>query len=317
MNNPILISKTDMRAAFWITLDARIQSALLWDDAIEKAQEASQKGRMIFWELQLGLEEKEFPIHDEGVFEALGKALKYFRERVFSLFSHNSIGAAIYRGPLDLSSIFSSNETSQNEPSFEKKEYYLDLYATYFQVLAHKMPDDLPIYALFDASGLSRMEALYLLSQERFEHFQVAVRNLNCIFWCLGWEEALSSLGWIGNGHAPILRAAPTLGVCLSSNLQYLESFKHLLDALDTLSLPYRIVSEPFLTQEWDGLEELIVVSSSIGKKEKRKLLGFCAAGGRVISFGEKLEIPLESSWEEFRGRGIRTPDLLVPNQPR
>lgn len=60
----------------------------------------------------------------------------------------------------------------------------------------------------------------------------------------------------------------------------------------------YRVISEPFLVAEWEGLNELYVSSSSITPGAYRKLLGFNAAGGLVITSGSPLNLPLEKIYQ-------------------
>ncbi len=100
----------------------------------------------------------------------------------------------------------------------------------------------------------------------------------------------------------------------MPQNCQAVE-FEKELQAMDAAGIPYRVITEAFLTEEWDGLEA--VVAGSVSPRGKRMLRGFCASGGIAVFVGEHLDLPDEMSLEEFRGRGIRTPDLLVPNQPR
>jgi hypothetical protein len=48
---------------------------------------------------------------------------------------------------------------------------------------------------------------------------------------------------------------------------------------------PYRVVAEEYLTAEWDGLDELLVIASSMNPLLQRKLQGFSAAGGTVCLY--------------------------------
>ena len=101
--------------------------------------------------------------------------------------------------------------------------------------------------------------------------------------------------------------AMPTLGVCLPTEVlkSEREAFLESLDGVD-----YRMVSETFLSEEWDGLDT-IVVMQPISASGRRKLMGFCAAGGVVATFGERLGLSNEISGSEWlalnkvRGRGI------------
>lgn len=316
------ISKDGSGNTAWIELSALPEEKIDWKKAKESAKNALAEGRKIFWEFHLGLSEPFFPIDDEMRFQELSIALKHFSETLYPNFEAATLGAALYRGPLDLSGRFlwSSRqeenfacwklETAQETPA----PFYLDTYAAYFQLLAHKLPDTLPIYVLFDAAGLKRADALLLLTKERFQHFELAAKGVGASSWCIGWEEANSAFGWIGEEKAPDLPYEPRVGLMMPLNCEAAE-FEKELQAMDAAGIPYRVVTEAFLTEEWDGLEA--VVAGWVSPRGKRMLRGFLASGGIAVFSGERLGLPDEISLEEFRGRGIRTPDLLVPNQPR
>ncbi len=259
--------------ALWIELSARSQEKIDWKEAIAKASNASGQ---IFWVFDLGLEDPAFPIDDEMRLHELSLALKHFSETLFPRFEEKTVGAALYRGPLDLG----------GRQQKEELPLYLDTYAAYFQLLAHKLPDSLSIFILFDATGIPRTEALSLLSKDRFSHFELGVKGLASASWCLAWEGENLTL------------SEAKVGVVLPQEYDAAE-FEQLLQELDANATTYRVVSEAFMTEEWDGLETMI--SPPLSARGNRMLKGFLASGGQV----------------EIRGRGIRTPDLLVPNQPR
>lgn len=315
------ISKEGLGNCTWIELKAAPGVKIDWSFAIESAKSALTRGQKIFWEFDLGLDAPFFPIEDEMVFQGLAFALKHFSEAVYPSFEAASYAAAVYRGPLDLSGRFlwtSRQEENyagwQKDSGTDPRQFYLDSYAAYFQMLAHKLPDGLPIFTLFDAAGLARVHALQLLSKERFHHFELAAKGVGCSSWCLGWEEANSSFGWIGDSLPPPVFPTPRVGVVMPQKCASLE-FEELLQTVDRSKISYRVLNEAFLTEEWEGLDA--IVAGFLSSRGKRMLKGFCAAGGIAVFAGERMGLSEEMSWEEFRGRGIRTPDLLVPNQPR
>jgi hypothetical protein len=48
----------------------------------------------------------------------------------------------------------------------------------------------------------------------------------------------------------------------------------------------FKPVYESLLTEQWDGLDEIYVLSEALTPQGKRKLLGFEAAGGKVNYLG-------------------------------
>ena len=240
------------------------------------------EGSPSLFEFDLGLHEPYFPLEDELHFQALSAALTYFAKEVWPRFPESS--AILYRGSADFSQFFRWSETQEANYALWKTErpaapeahlkrlFCAEAFITYFQMLAHRLPDELPLTLILDPKNTGTLaETLHLLSPERFEHFTV------------------------DSG----LHFASSLGVCFPPDA---ECSGEILSKIDLLleTLPsFRPVYEPLLTEQWDGLDEIIVFA--LTPQGKRKLKGFEAAGGEVTD----------------RGRGIRTPDLLVPNQPR
>jgi hypothetical protein len=74
------------------------------------------------------------------------------------------------------------------------------------------------------------------------------------------------------------------------------EAIAHLTQA----QTPFRIVPEYYLINQWDGLDSLIVLSSTINAQAKRKLQGFCAAGGTILTLGELLDLPHEIPFADY-----------------
>src|SRR5579862_9682780 len=100
----------------WVDLPSEPHSDLQWS-----LPEADQK---ITWRFKLGLEQPGFPLEDELRFNALALALTRFTKEVFPKYAEQTEAICLYRGPI---------------PTFP----------LYFQMLAHKLPDEVPIFLLF------------------------------------------------------------------------------------------------------------------------------------------------------------------------
>ena len=134
-----------------------------------------------------------------------------------------------------------------------RRLFCADAFAHYFQMLAHALPDELPLFLYLDTRGCgSAAEKRQLRSRERFEHFHVVT------------EESAASLA-----------------VCMPEEAHCSGDALAKLDRLfAALKEPYRVIEETFLTESWEGVDRLYVVSEAISAQGKRKLMGFCAAGG-------------------------------------
>lgn len=74
---------------------------------------------------------------------------------------------------------------------------------------------------------------------------------------------------------------------------------------LELKNLPFQVISEAKLTQEWEAIRYLIVYSEEITPTLHRKLKGFCITDGEIVTIGKPLGLPGEIPFEEF----IKSPD--------
>jgi hypothetical protein len=75
---------------------------------------------------------------------------------------------------------------------------------------------------------------------------------------------------------------------------QHYEGIVEGLDALKKRSISFKLIAESQLTSQWDGLDYLLYSPTGLSTQGKRKLQGFCAAGGTVVSTGALLGLPYE-----------------------
>jgi len=257
-----------------IRLPAKPSDDLNWDLQIQKALACNGP---IVWEFDLGLDEPYFPIEDELHFQALAAALGNFTKEIWPRFPDSR--GVLYRGSADFSSFFrwsdkqEANWEAWKEERPEAPEAHLkrlfcaEAFVTYFQMLAHRLPDELPLTLVLDPKNTGTLaQTLHLLSPERFEHF-------------------ILDTG---------LHFASQLGICFPGDGQCSGAILERLDALLPAQESFRPIYEPLMTEQWDGLDELYVFSGAVTPQGRRKLLGFCAAGGTVITEGALLGVPNE-----------------------
>ena len=300
MDEPVFISRSGATKTAWVTLSATLNDDLNWEKGIEQACHFVQAGHTIFWEIDLGIDRIHFPLDDDLVFHARCAAIDHFSKTVMPVFQKATMGVCLYRGPLDLSShfVWSGRQKQGWEESHKKslRLFCVENYASYFQRLASNLPDDLAVFLLFDVTGIKKCEALELLSKRRFERFELAVRGISTLLWSIDWEGQGSPLGWIGEGMPPKKNPTPTIGVLFPEDVSDGdEDFLSLFDGMNC-----RMISQSFLMEEWDGLEVIVVRAGQINSRDRRKLMGFCAAGGLVVTFGESLELSNEISGNDW-----------------
>lgn len=190
----------------------------------------------------------------------------------------------MYRGSADIHSVFTWTDKQRHnwdawrEGKLDGNELHLrrlfclDTFSHYFQMLAHRLPDELPLFLALDAEGLGSIsEKHHLLSRERFEHFLVATKNL----------PHTNGLIWEGDEIVDQNEKAPR-ALCLpekwcSDLLERLE------ERIGKIEKPFRVISEAFLTEDWEGVDVLHVIEGTLSLQGERKIKGFKATGGIVI----------------------------------
>jgi len=254
-----------------ILLPARPSDSLQW--TIDAPAEEK-----ILWRFDLGLETPYFPIDDEMYFQALALALSKFTREIWPIYQERTDGAILYRGMADFASHFSWTERQKENwhrwieerpPAEEihlRRLFCADAFAHYFQLLAHRLPDELPLSLLFNATGIGTLaERHQLMSRERFEHFQTVVEGLP-----------------FRNNEAAVALCFPEESYCTDEILKKLDGW------MTNCKTPFRVIPEAFLTEEWEGVDELYVLREALSPQGERKLRGFQAAGGAVIEWGVK-----------------------------
>ncbi len=299
---------TDWSNTVLIRLPAHLSDDLDWSKEKALAERMIEAGKYLFWEIDLGLCSFQFTPEDSAAFYSFSLAIEEFSKQLWPVFRNHTFGVSLYRGPFQPLQSF---PISQWEAAFsEWKEeqgqadyalYCAQALSEYLHRLVSFLPDALLPFALIDASEFSSASKMsQLFSKARFEHLNLAIRCAKTPFSGICWEEGQCAQGWLG-AHAQTAEAhfTPTVGLCLpndacmhSAVIQRLDS---LISDLKEQKVIFRIVPEEKLTEQWDGLDKLIVLSSALSPQGKRKLLGFAAAGGTVLTIGEPIGVPEET----------------------
>lgn len=319
--------------AVMIKLDGKTQADLSWKKEQALAKQCVEAGYAIFWEIDLGLFHRlPLPLDNQGQFLALTLALEHFRDTLWKEFKHKTLGLSIFRGALDFSANFSWDvqqidnlknwlkELFHDEAQFEqetglplksfheaepeylsqndhanqlKRLFCRDAAVEYLSLLATRLPDALPCYLFLDAESFDNpLWEAQLLNPERFDLLNLSLKHTT-----LPWDPLLQ------RGRDPV-----KVGLCLPPMDMYrAENFAGLQKALEFLlkkAIPFKIIAESHLITCWDGLDYLIYVPGGLSPQGKRKLQGFCAAGGTVVTLGQSLGLANEISFEAFYEKG-------------
>lgn len=288
-----------------IPLNARLDADLEWSDARKMALEYRERKKQIFWEIDLGLF-SHLSRFDQSTLLSLGLALQHFRETLWTQFQEQTCGFSIYRGSIAyqlnwteslieelrgwLSDLFQDTTNFIDEVGIEISDWNTltpenlassmegsrllhlfkrDVATEYMELLVQQLPAGYRPTLLFETSEISDPLLLaQLLAKDRFQHLSRAMT-----------AGVLSSDCFLEDCEAAI-------GICLPpmtcNRPSQLRGLRQVLNDLLQKKIPFRVISEAYLTSEWQGLDTLFVVSNGVTKLGERKLRGFEAAGGTV-----------------------------------
>lgn len=283
-----------------IELNLRQHSNLDWELQKSKALEYVKRGFFIIWDLEMGLfEGLSFPLSDEMQLLSFQMALDHFKNKIWAEFKEYTFGIVLYKGSLDFQLRWTSEEEVLFQEWLQGKEssdtrrrlFKRDICVDYFHLLLANLPDELFAFLLFQLPpSIDDGEFLRLTSKEYFSHFHLCFQGVNPFPFCrpfLAWGEEFQSDvgGFFQNvplNNPPSRQKSKKALLLPPSSIQYDESWQEVKKELKK-QISFRVIEIPFLTEEWDGLDKLIVFPSALEPQGKRKIAGFLAAGGEVI----------------------------------
>lgn len=319
--------------AVTIHLDGRMQSDLNWKEAKEQAQQAIEKGYALMWNMQMGLfDELIHPLTHQAQFLSLTLALEHFRDSLWKEFKSHTLGISLFRGSADFSHGFCWDEHQEQnlrnwfqdihvpdlaalDLSQMKQDkdvvqlirlYCRDVAIEYLALLATRLPDSLSTYLFLDAQLLPRsfVAEMQILNPERFDRLHLALKNHQLPFHALGWTIPTAQ-GYSGHSftHLPDVETV-SIGVCVPPthfyHAQHYDGLEEGILALQKKSIPFKLIAESQLTAQWDGLDYLLFNPSGLTMQGKRKLQGFCAAGGTAVSTSHLIGLSYEVNLQDW-----------------
>lgn len=300
--------------AVTIGLNGQVQGDLNWKSAREQAQWAIEKGYGILWDMQLGLfSGLKRPLMNQTQFLSLSLSLQHFRDTLWKEFEVETVGLSLFRGSADFSRDFQWDEHQEQHFKEWRQENHLtndqavrsfcrNVSLEYLSLLTTSLPASLPVFLFLDASWMvnSLLEQIHHFNLDRFDRFHFAVRKHSLPLGVIGWGEP-SPFGYSGRTSASLpIAPLAVVGVCIPPSSAFFsgcyQGLEEGIRILQERSIPYKLIAESQLTSQWDGLDYLLYTPSGLTLEGKRKLQGFCAAGGVAVSTGELLGLPDEIS---------------------
>ncbi|MES2122939.1 MAG: hypothetical protein V4492_09230 [Chlamydiota bacterium] len=277
-----------------ITLSASLSDDLNWDPAIQSAYACAAEDHYILWELDLGLSHTCISPQDSAAFFSHSLAVEEFAKKIFPSFKDKTLAVCMYRGGVNVERTmpihlweerfqewmhsYVSNVPDWHQlhkaSQFEASGHYYRLFcmqilSEYLHRLVSFLPDDvMPLICVDVSREPSTAAILQLLSRERFEHLMAV--------------PLIGDVPVFPSGNEPVIGAC--LPVDSHIDASVLLRLDQLYSELECGEMPFRIVAEAKLTEEWDGLDEIHVIAQAVSAQGTRKLRGFSIAGGVIKS---------------------------------
>lgn len=263
-----------------LTLDARENSSLSWDYIRPEALGAIASGHQLLWNLDLGLfQHLTKPLTASAQFLTLGLALDHFKNTIWKEFHRFSLGVSLYEGAADFLPQLRWDDSQKNnfqawlqervveDSLFTKQLFARDVSAEYLEQLAGRLPDEIQPYVIFDKLPEDALLTALFTDPERYGRIT--------LYTTFKWKTAEQL----------------SLGICMpplsAVNPNELDPLKKI---LIEIKHDYKLISESALTNSWDGLDTLIYLPDLLSPQGARKIKGFVAAGGSVITANDWLE---------------------------
>jgi hypothetical protein len=291
--------------AVTIYLDATAHSSLNWQKEIDAAHKFIEQGYDILFDLDLGLFNRlETHLNHEVQFQTLSFAMDHFSASLTPEIKKHTLGVLLARLDLEFQNNF--KEIASHELDFQEwlvakgcpcqndliNHYFRDVAVEYILLLVTHLPLSITPLVLVDAQNSKNpLTFAQLTAKDRFERIQLAIKNPLFAQGYMVWEEGSDFGGYIGRTLPPKhTQQASNIGLLIPSydivNPVNSHDIDKALEFLLSQNKNFKIISEELLTNEWDGLDALIVSPATISSNSKRKLQGFFAAGGKLVSLG-------------------------------
>ena len=303
--------------AVTICLDGCMQSNLAWDEALETSRIFVSQGYKILFELDLGLfESLKLPIASQTQFHALALSVDQFQTQIVPEFQEHIVGVILsrtsllfhkslpYDFELDLNFLTWAKEKKVPENDYYKALFYRDAAIEYLELLAERLGENTHPFILVDASEItSPLLFAKLTAADCVRRLQLAICNPLFPRMSAIWQIGKDSCGYIGRLLSKFnkldfetqIEATKTAVLLPPYFVVDPVAYEGLEEAIQFLlheKISFKVISEEFLTTEWSGIDTLIVSSQSLSLNAKRKLAGFEAAGGEIITVPNTKLIP-------------------------
>lgn len=276
-----------------IHLEAHQKSDLRWPYLERELTESLAIGGPLSFEFDFQMDGDSYNFFDQIGFFSLSIAIAEFNKRIAPQCHDRICEICLYRGDGDFSKailrhkgMFEAFHEWRSEvfgsaplDPHQLRLFSIKILMEYLHRLSSSLPEDASLNVVLDLSKIGRPSQLSeLLSLEFYPCIRPIVNSVWPIY------EEMASIGLIlppiGSGHY--------------------EELDQVMTTLYQRGLPFRMIPEPLMIEQWHEIDDLIVFSNLVSKEGVRMLRGFNAASGNVVVVGKSLDLSPESSLAEF-----------------
>lgn len=301
-----------------IKIDLSPTSKLDFTQAIERAIQLTQDNQRINWSLDFGLfDQLKQPLEDQTQFLSLKYGLDQFLDLLMDneQWQTESILLAELTPPffqhlLKLPGFLSKlshdhrvqltpQEANDLDPSSPKRNqlyhYSLRSLSDFLSHLTAYISDDLAPSIIIDMSDLDIREQIEIGFGNYFEFLRIYAKNPSFLSHFHAYE-CKTSFQTILTQQPLSTIEKPTAALMLtniSDNNEFVEQYSKAIQKLKGANISFFLVRADQLTMNWEQVDTLFVIGSTLAPFDIRAAFGFEAAEGTIVDLDEVSNLPI------------------------
>ena len=272
-----------------ITLPASPQDDLQWASEIEAARGSEGP---LNWHLDFGLFDRlTQSLADQGQLNTLALAADHFTQQIFPEFKKRTEQILLYNGTTNLADALlrlpaadvmleswlaercPEEITSEKDEKYAQQLFARDMLLDLLHFLSSRLPESHSATVRFETLSFdSLFHQLFYFSAHAFDSLNVVIDS-----------QLESFQGLFGEAREEL----PTGVLMPDEGCVTPQQWGRLPEIVESLEHPYRVIPEALLTEQWAGLDQLVIDPDVVSSMGQRKVAGFEAAGGEVKKGGE------------------------------
>lgn len=301
-----------------IKIDLSPTSKLDFTQATEKANQLTQDNQKIYWNLDFGLfDQLKQPLEDQTQFLSLKYGLDQFLDLLMDneQWQTESILLAKLKSPffqhlLELPGFLSklsndhgveltpeeAKDLAPSSPKYSQLYHYsLRSLSDFLSHLTAYISDDLAPSIVIDMSELDTNEQIEIGFGNYFEFLRIYAENPMFLSHFHAYE-CESSFQTILTQNPLSTIEKPTAALMLtdiSDKGEYVEQYSKAIQKLQQENIPFFLVRADQLTMNWEQVDTLFVIGSTLAPFDIRAAFGFEAAEGTIVDLDESSTLPI------------------------